>query len=78
MGTSSTDTGDTGDSTTSTPGLSRGLVAGLLAHGVRLPLVLGKALCNKMRSCGTYTNFLLLTVDLLDNIEPDRCSEDRG
>lgn len=33
-------------SLTSSPGLSRGLVTGLLAHGVRLALVLGHALVN--------------------------------
>ena len=44
VGTSTTDTRNTGDGTTSTPGLSGGLVASLLAHGVRLPLVLGDAL----------------------------------
>lgn len=44
VGTPTTDTRDTGNSTTSTPGLGRGLVAGLLAHSVRLPLVLRDAL----------------------------------
>lgn len=44
VSTGSTDTGDTGDSTTGTPGLGAGLVASLLADGVRLPLVLSEAL----------------------------------
>lgn len=34
---------DIEESHTSSPGLGRGLVAGLLAHGVRLALVLGHA-----------------------------------
>jgi hypothetical protein len=45
VGTRATDTGDTGDGTTSSPGLSAGLVSGLFADGVRLPFVLCDALC---------------------------------
>ena len=45
VGTSTTNTGDTCNSTTGTPGLGTGLVASLLADGVRLPLVLREALC---------------------------------
>ena len=44
MGSSTTDTGNTSDGTTGTPGLSRGLVASLLAHRVSLTLVLSDAL----------------------------------
>ena len=43
MSSSTTDTRDTGDGTTGTPGLGRGLVTSLLADSVRLTLVLGKA-----------------------------------
>jgi hypothetical protein len=43
VSTTARDTGDTGDSATSSPRLGRGLVTGLLAHGVRLALVLGHA-----------------------------------
>lgn len=43
VSSSTSNTGDTCDGTTSTPGLSTSLVTSLLAHGVRLPLVLGDA-----------------------------------
>ena len=44
VGTSTTNTGDTRNSTTGTPGLGTGLVASLLANGVSLTLVLCDAL----------------------------------
>ena len=45
VSSSTTNTGNTCDGTTGTPGLSRGLVTSLLAHGVCLALVFGDALC---------------------------------
>ena len=41
VGTTTGDTGDTGHGTTGTPGLGRGLVSGLLRHGIGLALVVG-------------------------------------
>lgn len=41
VGTRATDTGDTGDGTTSTPGLGRGLLTSVGSDGVSLTLVLG-------------------------------------
>jgi hypothetical protein len=53
VGTGATNTGDTSDSTTSTPRLSTGLVASLLAHSVRLTLVLGDALVHLLHNIET-------------------------
>jgi hypothetical protein len=53
VSTTTRDTGDTGDSTTSSPRLGRGLVTGLLAHSIRLSLVLsdtGVNLLDNVRS----------------------------
>lgn len=44
MGTGSSNTGNSGNSSTSSPGLSRGLLSGVGSDGVSLSLVLGHGL----------------------------------
>ena len=59
VGTTTRDTGNTGNSTTSSPRLSRGLVTSLLADGVWLALVLGHTsvhLLDDIRSDGAQEN----------------------
>lgn len=52
-------------------------MAGLFAHGVGLTLVLCDALCVGMS--GEFSlDGVLLTVNLCDDIEPDRCGQHGG
>jgi len=52
VGTTSTNTGDTGDGTTSTPGFGTGLVAGSLTDGVGLSTVLGNLIVDEVDNVG--------------------------
>lgn len=52
VGSATRDTGDTGNSATGTPGLSRGLVTSLLGNSVGLALVLVHASVNRLDNVG--------------------------
>lgn len=82
MSSSSTNTGDTCNGTTGTPGLSTCLVTSLFTDGVCLPFILSDALwqkMNKKNDCQGHLNqfLLLLTVYLLDYIKPNWSGQNR-
>ena len=57
VGTPTRDTGDMGHGTTGTPGLGRGLVSGLLRHGIGLALVVGDLGVDEVDDVGTNGGF---------------------
>jgi len=81
VGSSTTNTGNTCDGTTGTPGFGTGLVASLLTNGIGLPFVLRDALCSRhqliLRIPQIPHIFRSLTVHLGDNVQPDGCGQNR-
>ena len=63
---------------TGTPGFSRGLVASLLAHGVRLPLVLGHASVHHPVLPLAIYSTSLVRIRILDDVRADGRTEDIG
>ena len=57
VGTTAGDIGDMGHGATSTPGLGRGLVSGLLRHGIGLALVVGDLGVDEVDDVGTNGGF---------------------